>query len=64
MAKHAQAIRLQKPTDCLCVLDHFVRLALKGLRLVLTSINHKLCTPSNYWNVFDTLAQQNNFQAI
>ena len=26
----------QKPTNCLCVFDHFVALALKGLRVVST----------------------------
>ena len=31
MIKHNQTIRLQKPTNCLSVFDHFVRLALKGL---------------------------------
>ena len=32
MVKYTQIIRLQQPTACLCVLDHFVGLALKGLR--------------------------------
>ena len=32
MVKHTQAIRRQKPTDCLNVFDHFVMLTLKGLR--------------------------------
>ena len=33
MVKHTQTIRRQKPTNCLSVFDHFVGLALKGLRL-------------------------------
>ena len=31
MVKHNQTIHLQKSTNCLCVFDHFVGLALKGL---------------------------------
>ena len=31
MVKHTQAIRLQKPTSCLSVIDRFVGLELKGL---------------------------------
>ena len=30
MVKHNQTIRLQKPTNCLSVFDHYVGLALKG----------------------------------
>ena len=32
MVKHIQAIRRQKPTNCLSVFDHFVGLWLKGLK--------------------------------
>ena len=32
MVKHTQTIRWQKPTNCLSVFDHFVGLALKGLK--------------------------------
>ena len=32
MVKHTQTIRRQKPTNCLDVFDHFVGLALKGLK--------------------------------
>ena len=32
MIKHTQAIRWQKQTNCLSVFDHFVGLALKGLK--------------------------------
>ena len=31
MVKHTQTVRRQKPTNCLSVFDHFVRLALKEL---------------------------------
>ena len=31
MVKDTQAIRLQQPTNCLSIFDHFVGLALKGL---------------------------------
>ena len=33
MVKHIETIRRQQPTNCLSVFDHFVVLALKGLRL-------------------------------
>ena len=33
MVKHTQTIRRQKPTNCLSVFDHFVGLALKGLKV-------------------------------
>ena len=32
MVKHTQTIRRQEPTKCLSAFDHFVGLALKGLR--------------------------------
>ena len=32
MIKHTQTIGRQKPANCLSVFDHFVGLALKGLR--------------------------------
>ena len=32
MVNHTQTIRLQKPRNRLCVFDHFVGLALKGLK--------------------------------
>ena len=31
MVKHTQTIRRQKPTNCLCLFDYFVGLALKVL---------------------------------
>ena len=36
LVKHNQAIRRQQPTNCLSVFDNFVRLALKGLKYILT----------------------------
>ena len=33
IVKHIQTIRREQPTNCLSVLDHFVGLALKGLRI-------------------------------
>ena len=38
MVKHTQAICRQKPTNCLSVFDHFVGLALKGLRRCKVSV--------------------------
>ena len=32
MVKHTQTGRRQKPTNCLSVFDHFVELAIKGLK--------------------------------
>ena len=32
MVKNTQTIRRQQPTNCLSVLDHFVKLALKGIK--------------------------------
>ena len=34
MVKHTQTIRRLLPTNCLNVLDHFVGLALTGLRII------------------------------
>ena len=36
MVKHTQTIRRQQPMNCLSVFEHFVGLALKGLRSVVT----------------------------
>ena len=33
MVKHTQTIRRQNPTNCLSVSDHFLPLALKGLKI-------------------------------
>ena len=35
MAKHTQTIRRKFPTNCLSVFDHFVKLALKGLKIMM-----------------------------
>ena len=44
MVKHTQTIRLQQPANCLSVFDHFVNLALKGLRLYeLVTTNSRSC---------------------
>ena len=45
MVKHAQTIRRQKPTNCLSVFDHFVGLALKGLRKVNIEAIRKIISP-------------------
>ena len=37
MVKHTETIRWQEPTNCFSVLDHFVVLALKGLKKFITS---------------------------
>ena len=54
MVKHNQTIRWQKPTNCLSVFDHFLGLALKGLKTVKlrgiifqTNILHK--PPRKLW---------------
>ena len=33
MVRHTQTIRRQQPTNCLSVCDHFVEMALKGLKI-------------------------------
>ena len=38
MVKHTQIIRRQKPTNCVIVFDHFLRLALKGLSNTIQNI--------------------------
>ena len=35
MAKHTQTIRRKFQTNCLSVFDHFVKLALKGLKITM-----------------------------
>ena len=37
VVKHTQAIQRQKPTNCVSMSDHFVRLALKELSMSLTT---------------------------
>ena len=44
MVKHTQIIRRQKLVNCLSVFDHFVGLALKGLRLPLLKLKLHLYT--------------------
>ena len=38
MVKHTQAMRLQQPTNCLSVFDHFVGLVLKGLNIFIFEV--------------------------
>ena len=42
MAKHTQAICRQQPKNCLSVFDHFVNLALKGLRVINFELTSKI----------------------
>ena len=41
MVKHTQTIRREKLTNCLSVFDHFVKLALKGLEVILRFKNNQ-----------------------
>ena len=43
MVKHTQTIRRLKSTNCLSVIDHFVRLAVKGLSKVTDLQTETLC---------------------
>ena len=43
MVKHTKTIRRQQPTHCLSVSDHFVGLALKGLKCKL-----QYCKQTNF----------------
>ena len=45
MVKHTQAIRRLLPTNCLNEFDHFVGLALKGLKSVKLIIYHQFLGP-------------------
>ena len=40
MVKHTQTIRRLLPTNCLSVFDHFMGLALKGLRIKALKIDY------------------------
>ena len=58
MVKHTQTINLQQPTNCLSVFDHFVGLALKGLRAILknvTSAFHNADFHFHFFCVCDTV---------
>ena len=44
MVKHTQTIRRLLPTNCLSVFDHFLGLALKGLRNVNFCVDLGKCT--------------------
>ena len=45
MVKHTQTICRKLPTNCLSVFDHFVGLALKGLKVSLIEMKGKLRPP-------------------
>ena len=46
MVKHIQTVRLQEPTNCLSVFDHFVGLARKGLITPSWKLVQLISTPS------------------
>ena len=48
MVKHSYAIRHQQPTNCLSMFYHFVRLALKGLRVEKKKVFTDYLTHSRY----------------
>ena len=47
MVKHTQTIRRQQPTNCLSVFDHFVKLASKGLNVIVPNKNESLSGRDN-----------------
>ena len=49
MVKHTQTIRWLLPTNCLSVFDHFVELALKGLK----NYSDFHFTPSDFFTLQD-----------
>ena len=57
MVKHTQTVRQLLPTNCLSVFDHFVLLALKGLR----KRNEHIKT---YFKYFVTLNYTSYFQEV
>ena len=53
MVKHTETIRRQQPTNCLSVFDHFVGLALDGLKQeidCITSLSKNFCYTINIYN--------------
>ena len=50
MVKHTRTIHLLLPTNCLSVFDHFVGLALKGLRKILLNETYISATIHYYLN--------------
>ena len=60
MVKHTQTIHRQKPTNCLRVFDHFLKLALKGLRnrlseVTLLIIDELSMVSSDLWADIDSM---------
>ena len=50
MVKHTQTIRWQQPTHCLSVFDHFLWLALKGLKYNAFSVRFLKCV-GPFWDI-------------
>ena len=59
MVKQTQTIHRQQPTNCLSELDHFVRLALKGLMCALA----KKKAPRQYVDLVVQVFEKNHFQS-
>ena len=55
MVKHTQTTRRLLPTKFLVAFDHFVKLALKGLRQYLNVYLKKFCRPFNIFVIKQTL---------
>ena len=58
LAKHTQTIRRQKPTNCLGVFDHFVRLALKELTAEVRLVKPKGSAKHLQWSLFLKIAAE------
>ena len=61
MVKHTQTIRQQKPTNCLSVFDHFVGLALKGLKNCLSTADNSLTTNALSFLLPSSPTQNNHY---
>ena len=57
MVIHTQTVRRQQPTNCLSLFDNFVKLALKGLRLIQEDTEAKPRTLSGVLSYFYTVNQ-------
>ena len=63
MVKHTQTIRQLLPTNCLSVFDHFVQLALKGLKYLWSFVNNmqeKINDTAHLLHVFNDAPDYSN----
>ena len=64
MVKHTQKIRQLLPTNCLSVLDHFVKLALKGLSKITKALITQVHNKQYHKNLFKQIERDGVFVLI